>query len=93
MLQSDSTMLVVGEGVNAPQRTPCFTSRSISELKLMCFGQKWLIEVLPCYSQGSHALSQDGGSDCISPTYIFIQFVSKRFFDNHTCFELLNVGS
>ena len=57
MLQSDSTMLVVGEGVNAPQRTPCFTSRSISELKLMCFVQKWLIEVRPCEPGKSRSLS------------------------------------
>ena len=83
-------MLVVGEGINAPQRAPCFTS--------LFPNWNWCVLVkngslkFDDVTQGSHALSQDGGSDCISPTYKFIQFVSNRFYGNHTYFELLNVG-
>ena len=91
MLQSDSTMLVVGEGINAPQRTPCCTSLfpywnwclSVRNGKFIKFDD---------VTQGSHALSVDGGSDCISATYKFIQFVFNRFYDYHTYFDLLNVS-
>ena len=63
-----------------------------SVLELMCFGQNGKLK-FDDVTQGSHALPQDGGSDCIPPTYKFIQFVSNRFYDNHTYFDLLNVAS
>ena len=65
---------------------------TISVLELMCFDQKGKFK-FDDVTQGSHTLSQDGGSDCIPPTYKFIQFVSNRFYDNHTYFDLLNVAS
>ena len=42
-------------------------------------------------TQGSHALTYEGGSDCIPPTYQLIQFVSNRFYDNHKYFDLLEL--
>ena len=65
---------------------------TISVLELMCFGQYGKLK-FDDMAKGSHALSQDGGSDCIPPTSKFIQFVSNRFYDDHTYFDLLNVAS
>ena len=43
MLQSDSTMLVVGQGINTPTHPLLYLT--ISGMEMMCFGQKWLVKV------------------------------------------------
>ena len=63
---------------------------TISVLELMCFGQNGKLK-FEDVTQGTHALTYDGGSHCIPPTYQFIQFVFNRFYDNRTYFDLLKM--